>query len=81
MKIHSKTSINHCILESQAYAWVWYLHKHVLFPLKEEPWAKSFFHKNDPKYSDRQVWENSVDPDQIAPEEMCLHCLSFHLHL
>ena len=23
---------------------------------------------NDPKFSDRQVWANSVDPDQTAPE-------------
>ena len=22
---------------------------------------------NDPKFSDRQVWANSVDPDQTAP--------------
>ena len=22
---------------------------------------------NDPKFSDRQVWANSADPDQIAP--------------
>ena len=24
-------------------------------------------HRNDPKFSDRQVWSNSVDLDQIAP--------------
>ena len=23
---------------------------------------------NDPKYSDRQVWANNVDPDQTVPE-------------
>ena len=23
---------------------------------------------NDPKFSDRLVWENSVDPDQTAPD-------------
>ena len=23
---------------------------------------------NDPKYSDRPVWTNNVDPDQTAPE-------------
>ena len=23
---------------------------------------------NDPKFSDRKVWANSVDPDQTAPE-------------
>ena len=24
-------------------------------------------HHNDPKFSDRQVWANSVDPDQTGP--------------
>ena len=24
-------------------------------------------YRNDPKFSDRQVWANSADPDQIAP--------------
>ena len=34
---------------------------------------------NDPKYSDRLVWTNSVDPDQT--EGSGLHCLPFLLHL
>ena len=33
---------------------------------------------NDPKFSDRQVWANSVDPD---PFEQSLHLLPFRLHL
>ena len=44
------------------------------------------YHK-DPKFSDRQVWANSVDPDQTAPllllEEQFdvgLHCLQFRRH-
>ena len=44
---------------------------------------------NFPKFSDRQVWTNSVDPNQTAPERSCLIwvytvCLSvsiFWLHL
>ena len=39
---------------------------------------------NDPKFLDRQVWANSADPDQTAPEEQSdqgLHCLQFCLHL
>ena len=35
---------------------------------------------NQPKFSNGQVWANSVDPDQIAPEEQSdqgLHCLPF----
>ena len=35
---------------------------------------------NDPKFSDRQVWANSADPDQTAPDQV-LHCLQFSLHL
>ena len=36
-----------------------------------------------PKFSDIQVWANSVDPE-TAPEgesDQGLHCLPFHLHL
>ena len=25
------------------------------------------YYRNVPKFSDRQVWTNSADPDQIAP--------------
>ena len=28
--------------------------------------AQSSDYRNDPKYSDRQVWANSADPDQTA---------------
>ena len=37
-----------------------------------------------PKFSDIQVWANSVDPDQTALQEQSdqgLHCLLFHLYL
>ena len=42
-----------------------------------------------PKFSDRQVWANSLDPDQTAPRgngieeqsDQGLHCLPFCLHL
>ena len=27
-----------------------------------------FKYRNDPKFSDIQVWANSVDPDQTVPE-------------
>ena len=37
-------------------------------------------YRNDPKFSDRQVWANSADPDQTAPDQG-LHCLPFPLHL
>ena len=45
-------------------------------------------YRNAPKFSDRQVWANSVDPDQTAPRskseeqsDQGLHCLQFPLHL
>ena len=34
-------------------------------------------YRNDPEFSDRQVWANSVEPDQTA----LFHCLLFRLHL
>ena len=36
---------------------------------------------NDPKFSDRQAWANTVDPDQTAPNysDQGLHCSSFFL--
>ena len=46
--------------------------------------ANSNDYRNDPKFSDRQVWANSADPDQTAPKEQSdqgLHCLQFPLHL
>ena len=43
---------------------------------------------NDPKFTDRQVWAKSVDPDQTAPggvlveqSDQGLHCLPFYLHI
>ena len=40
---------------------------------------------NDPKFSDRQEWANSADPNQTVPREeqsdQGLHCLTFYLHL
>ena len=36
--------------------------------------------RNVPKFSDRQVWANSADSDQTAPDQV-LHCLQFPLHL
>ena len=38
--------------------------------LKEEFYKNpciSFDYRNDPKFSDRQAWANSADPDQTAP--------------
>ena len=28
------------------------------------------YYRNDPKFSDRQVWANSVDPDQTADQRL-----------
>ena len=34
-------------------------------------WTKQYRH--DPKFSDRQAWANSADPDQTAPKEQSDH--------
>ena len=36
-------------------------------------------YRNDPKFSDRQAWANSADPDQEQSDQ-CLHYLPFRLH-
>ena len=37
---------------------------------------------NVPRFSDGQVWANSIDPDQTAPDQgLHVHCLLFCLHL
>ena len=36
---------------------------------------------NVPVLSDRQVWANSVDPDQSKQSDQVLHCLPFRLHI
>ena len=38
-------------------------------------------YRNDPKFSDRKIWENSADPDQTEQSDQGLHCLLFRMHL
>ena len=40
----------------------------VLLQLPDQVTLPTEYH-NDPKFSDRQVWANSVDPEQTAPKE------------
>ena len=47
-------------------------------------WLIYQYYHNNPKFSDRQVWANSVDLDQTVRQEQSdqgLHCLPFHLHI
>ena len=37
-------------------------------------------YRNDPKFSNRQVWTNSVDPDQTAPLGLLLQQSDQGLH-
>ena len=37
------------------------------------------YYRNDPKFSDRQVWANSADPEEQSDQG--LHCLPCHLRL
>ena len=46
---------------------------------QETEWKDKQLLPYDPKFSDRQVWANSADPDQTADER--LDCLPFRLHL
>ena len=53
----------------------------VLISLKGVRWWQ---YHNVPKFSDRQVWANSADPDRLLLEEQSdqgLHYLQFPLHL
>ena len=36
-------------------------------PLPDDYIADEYIYRNFPKFSDRQVWANSADPDQTAP--------------
>ena len=36
---------------------------------QETEWTNSYY-RNDPKFSDRQVWANSADPDQTADQHL-----------
>ena len=54
----------------------------LLFTSKLEPIPLFCFDCcNDPKFLDRQVRTNSVDPDQTGPSDQDTHCLQFPLHL
>ena len=46
--------------------------------LSEIPDASETTYRNDPKFSDSQVWINSVDSDL---SDQGLHCLQLSLHL
>ena len=37
--------------------------------LNDDSDQTAWMYRNDPKFSDRYAWANSVDPDQTAPEE------------
>ena len=54
--------------------------KIISFHLKPILSKSVFKYRNDPKFSDRQVWANSADPDQEQSDQG-LHCLQFPLHL
>ena len=42
----------------------------------------SLIYGNVPKFWDRQVWADSVEPDQTEEQsDQGLHCLPFRLHL
>ena len=40
-----------------------------LYHILKESECIKYMYRNDPKFSDRQVWANSVEPDQTANQE------------
>ena len=44
-------------------------------------WSTLFAYRNVPKFSDRQVWANSADPDQTAPRSSLIKVYSLQVPL
>ena len=45
---------------------LWFIHFTFYYKMMRL-YSYSILYGKDPKFSDRQVWANSVDPDQTAP--------------
>ena len=58
---------------------VMYMEKKNEICVRRQNGRTNSYYRNDPKFSDRQVWANSADPDQTADQR--LDCLPFRLHL
>ena len=68
------------------FAHEWHSNVHVLPPgkkieicVRRQNGRTNSYYRNDPKFSDRQVWANSADPDQTADQRP--DGLPFRLHL
>ena len=55
------------------------LEKKIEICVRRQNGRTNSYYRNDPKFSDRQVWANSADPDQTADQR--LDGLPFRLHL
>ena len=40
-----------------------------LYHILKERECTKYIYPNDPKFSDRQLWANNIDPDQTANQE------------
>ena len=71
-------NLSHCFLQGSVYCFC-----HAEAKVFKD---NNLVNRNDLKFSDRQVWANSADPDQTAPllleeqSDQGIHCLLFHLH-
>ena len=54
------------------------VHETLKYPLRilNMTWIQKVFYRNDPKFSDRQAWANSVAPDQSSLLRVCTVCHS-----
>ena len=44
-----------------------------------EIYSKNINYRNDPKFSDRQVWANRADPDQTVCHSICIFWMHYSM--
>ena len=71
---------HHSLLMNGIVMYMYYLlGKKIEICVRRQNGRTNSYYRNDPKFSDRQVWANSADPDQTADQR--LDSLPFRLHL
>ena len=70
---------HHSLLMNDKVMYMYYLLEKNEICVRRQNGRTNGYYRNNPKFSDRQVWANSADPDQTADQR--LDCLPFRLHL
>ena len=71
---------HHSLLMNGIVMYMYYLlEKRIEICVRRQNGRTNSYYRNDPKFSDRQVWANIADSDQTADPR--LDCLPFRLHL